>query len=82
MGGDHGPSVVVPGVRDYRNRHGGEGVRFILHGNETAIRAEMVKAGLTDEVCIVRHTDKVVAMDEKARPGHAQGQGVQPLECH
>ena len=75
MGGDHGPSVVVPGVRDYRNRHGGEGVRFILHGNETAIRAEMVKAGLTDDVCIVRHTDKVVAMDEKPAQAMRRGKG-------
>ena len=30
MGGDHGPPVVVAGVRDYRKHHGGEGVRFLL----------------------------------------------------
>ncbi len=75
MGGDHGPSVVVPGVRDYRKRHGGEGVRFLLHGDETLIRAEMAKAGLTDEVCIVRHTDKVVAMDEKPAQAMRRGKG-------
>ena len=57
MGGDHGPSVVVPGVSDYRKRHGGQGVRFLLHGDETAIRAEMAKGGLADDVCVVRHTD-------------------------
>ena len=75
MGGDHGPSVVVPGVSDYRKRHGGEGVRFLLHGDETAIRAEMVKAGLTDDVCIVRHSDKVVAMDEKPAQAMRRGKG-------
>ena len=75
MGGDHGPSVVVPGVRDYRKRHGGEGVRFLLHGDETAIRAEMAKWGLTDDVCIVRHTDKVVAMDEKPAQAMRRGKG-------
>ena len=75
MGGDHGPPVVVAGVRDYRNRHGGEGVRFILHGDETAIRAEMAKAGLTDDVCLVRHTDKVVAMDEKPATAMRRGKG-------
>ncbi|MCA3701404.1 MAG: phosphate acyltransferase, partial [Brevundimonas sp.] len=37
MGGDHGPPVVVAGVRDYIRRHGGEGVRFLLHGDEAAI---------------------------------------------
>ena len=29
MGGDHGPSVVVPGIRSYIRDHGGEGVRFL-----------------------------------------------------
>ena len=38
MGGDHGPPVVVAGVRDYRKRHGGANVRFLLHGDEAAIR--------------------------------------------
>jgi glycerol-3-phosphate acyltransferase PlsX len=75
MGGDHGPPVVVAGVRDYRKRHGGEGVRFLLHGDETAIRAEMARYALTDDVCIVRHTDKVVAMDEKPAQAMRRGKG-------
>ena len=75
MGGDHGPPVVVAGVRDYRARHGGADVRFLLHGDETAIRAEMVKCSLPDEVCIVRHTDKVVAMDEKPAQAMRRGKG-------
>jgi glycerol-3-phosphate acyltransferase PlsX len=65
MGGDHGPSVVVPGIREYIRRHGGENVRFLLHGDQTAIAAEMARCKLTAEVCDIRHTDKVVAMDEK-----------------
>ncbi len=75
MGGDHGPPVVVAGVRDYRKRHGGEGVRFLLHGDETAIRAEMARYALGDEVCEVRHTDKVVAMDEKPAQAMRRGKG-------
>jgi len=75
MGGDHGPSVVVAGVRDYRKRHGGEGVRFMLHGDEAAIRAEMVKHGLDDDACVVRHTDKIVAMDEKPATAMRRGKG-------
>ena len=64
MGGDHGPPVVLAGVRDYRKRHGGEGVRFILHGDEAAIRAEMGRCGLGDDVCEVRHTDKTVGISK------------------
>jgi glycerol-3-phosphate acyltransferase PlsX len=75
MGGDHGPSVVVPGVREYIRRHGGENVRFLLHGDETAIAAEMAKCKLTAGVCEIRHTDKVVAMDEKPAQAMRRGKG-------
>lgn len=75
MGGDHGPSVVVGGIREYRKRHGGEGVRFLLNGDEAAIRAEMARCGLGDDICDVRHTDKVVAMDEKPATAMRRGKG-------
>ena len=75
MGGDHGPPIVVAGVRDYRKRHGGAGVRFVLHGDEAAIRSEMAKCALTEEVCEVRHTDKVVAMSEKPAQAMRRGKG-------
>ena len=75
MGGDHGPPVVVGGVRDYIKRHGGQDVRFLLHGDRTAIEAEMARCRLTAEVCLVRHTDKVVAMDEKPAQAMRRGKG-------
>lgn len=75
MGGDHGPPVVVAGVREYRKRHGGEGVRFLLHGDEAGIRAEMARNGLGEDVCDVRHTDKVVAMTEKPAQAMRRGKG-------
>ena len=75
MGGDQGPPVVVAGIRDYRQRHGGDGVRFLLHGDETAIRAEMTRCGLDESVCDVRHTDKVIAMDEKPAQAMRRGKG-------
>lgn len=75
MGGDHGPSVVVPGIRKYLRTHGGDGVRFLLHGDEAAIRAEMARCHLTDDECQVRHTDKVVAMDEKPAQAMRRGKG-------
>lgn len=75
MGGDHGPAVVVGGVKDYRSRHGGEGVRFLLHGDGGAIRAELARCKLGEDVCEVRHTDKVVAMDEKPAIAMRRGKG-------
>jgi len=75
MGGDHGPPVVVAGVRDYIRRHGGEGVRFLLHGDEAAIVREMARHDLTADVCDIRHTDKVVAMDEKPAQAMRRGKG-------
>lgn len=75
MGGDHGPSVVVGGVKDYFARHDGHGVRFLLHGDETAIRAEIARCGLAADSCEVRHTDKVVGMDEKPAQAMRRGKG-------
>ena len=75
MGGDHGPSVVVPGVRSYIRDHGGEGVRFLLHGDEARISGELARCGLTADTCEIRHTDKVVAMDEKPAQAMRRGKG-------
>jgi glycerol-3-phosphate acyltransferase PlsX len=75
MGGDHGPSVVVPGIRDYIKRHGDSGVRFLLHGDEAAIKAQIARCHIADGVCEVRHTDKVVAMDEKPAQAMRRGKG-------
>lgn len=73
MGGDHGPSVVVPGVAKAAERLSGRGLRFILHGDETQIRACLKKHVAIASLCDVRHTDTVIAMDEK--PGQAMRRG-------
>lgn len=75
MGGDHGPSVVVGGIKHYLDQWGGEGVRFQLHGDEAAIRAEMARCNLTEAVCEIQHTDKMVAMDEKPAQAMRRGKG-------
>lgn len=75
MGGDHGPPVVVGGIADYLRRHGGEGVRFVVHGDEARIRAEMNRLGVDPLRCDVRHSDKVVAMDEKPAQAMRRGKG-------
>lgn len=75
MGGDHGPSVVVPGIQSYVRTHGGEGARFLLHGDETRIRAELAHCSLPTDTVDIRHTDKIVAMDEKPAQAMRRGKG-------
>ncbi len=74
MGGDHGPSVVVPGVALAAQRH--PGVRFLLHGDESAINAELAKNPAARAVSEVRHTDKAIAMDEKPAQAMRRGKGT------
>jgi glycerol-3-phosphate acyltransferase PlsX len=64
MGGDGGPSVVVSAVGRSVQRH--PGVKFILHGDETALHALLKKRliKITHRVS-VRHAEAYVRMDEK-----------------
>lgn len=84
MGGDHGPPVVVGGIADYLKRHGGEGVRFLVHGDEALIGAEMKGFGLGADRCEVRHTDKMISGDEKPAQAMRRGKGSSlwnAIEC-
>ena len=73
MGGDFGPSVVVPSLAVDLERWRAEGVRFLLHGDEAKIGAEVAKRRGLSALCEIRHTDQVIAMDEK--PGQAVRRG-------
>ena len=73
MGGDHGPSIVVPGVA--KAAQALPGVRFLLHGDEAKLNAELAKAPAAKAVCEVRHTDKFIAMDEKPAQAMSRGKG-------
>ena len=74
MGGDHGPSVTVPGVAAAAKLY--PGVRFLLHGDEAAIASELAKCGPAKGVCEIRHTDTAVAMDEKPAVAMRRGKGT------
>ena len=64
MGGDHGATVLVPGLAHAARQLGGD-VGFLLHGDEEILKAEVGRHhGLADRVEI-RHAQRVVAMDEK-----------------
>ncbi len=63
MGGDHAPAIVLEGVAISAERH--PRVRFLLHGDETAV-APLVKArSALRERVEIRHTPDVVAMHDK-----------------
>lgn len=71
MGGDHGPPVVAPAVVRAMKFMGG--VRFLLHGDRSALKAALGKTPSIQPLCEIRHTDKVIAMD--AKPAHAMRRG-------
>jgi glycerol-3-phosphate acyltransferase PlsX len=64
MGGDHGPPVVIAAVARAIGALPGS-VSFLLHGDEQRIRAELAKQKDVAARIEIRHTDKVVGMDEK-----------------
>lgn len=74
MGGDHGPSVVVPGV--VLAAAEAPGLRFMLHGDEPAISVELAKHPALKDRVEIRHADRVVAMDEKPAQALRRGKGT------
>ena len=73
MGGDHGPSVVVPAVAIAAQAL--PDVRFLLHGDQALLNAELAKCPAARPVSEVRHTDKAIAMDEKPAQAMRRGKG-------
>ncbi|MDO8297065.1 MAG: phosphate acyltransferase PlsX [Caulobacter sp.] len=73
MGGDHGPSIVIPGV-ELAARAMPE-LRFLLHGDEARINAELAKLPAAKAASTVRHTDKAISMDEKPAQAMRRGKG-------
>ena len=75
MGGDHGPSVIVPGIALAADHWAGRGVRFLLHGAEDALKAELARAPAAAKLCEIRHTALVIASDEKPAQAMRRGKG-------
>ena len=61
MGGDHGPSVVVPAALRYARAN--PGCEVVLVGQEEVLRAHLPESGLPAGIRI-RHASQVVGMDE------------------
>ena len=75
MGGDHGPAVFVAGVALALRRLRGRPVRFLLHGDEAALRTELARRTLAEHACEVRPAEKVIAADEKPAQALRRGKG-------
>jgi glycerol-3-phosphate acyltransferase PlsX len=63
MGGDHGPSVVVPGAAISLVRH--PDLAFALYGQEGLIRPLLARHPSLAAVSAVHHTDIAIRMDDK-----------------
>jgi len=65
MGGDHGPSVIVPAAKMALNEI--SNIQLVLVGDQVRLGAEMEKLGLSNETRIrIQHASEVVTMDEAA----------------
>jgi glycerol-3-phosphate acyltransferase PlsX len=65
MGGDFGPPVIVAGLAGEVDAWRAKGVRFLLHGDQAQIEAELARKPAARELCEIQHADKVIASDEK-----------------
>ncbi|MGD8429350.1 MAG: phosphate acyltransferase PlsX [Ectothiorhodospiraceae bacterium] len=64
MGGDHGPSAVVPAALKALRRHGSH-VRLILVGQEEVLREALRREGATEGDSLeIRNASQAVGMDE------------------
>jgi len=63
MGGDHGPSVVVPGAALALERR--PDIEFHFFGNEAAIQPLLAKYARLSACSSIHHTDVAVRMDDK-----------------
>jgi phosphate acyltransferase len=73
MGGDHGPSVVVPGAALALERH--PDLRFLIFGNEAAVAPLLDRFPRLKEASELRHTDIAIGMDEKPSQAIRTGRG-------
>ena len=73
MGGDHGPSVVVPGAALALERH--PDLRFLVYGDEAVISPLVAQQGRLREAVEIRLTDVFVRMDDKPTQAVRSGRG-------
>lgn len=73
MGGDFGPSVVIPAAALSLIRH--PDTHYIFFGRESEIREQMTDGSPLASVSRIVHTDLAVSMDEKPSQALRRGRG-------
>jgi glycerol-3-phosphate acyltransferase PlsX len=73
MGGDHGPTVVIPGAALALERY--PAIRFIFFGDVTRINAELERYPDLKTKSEIMHTDSVIGMDDKPSQALRRGKG-------
>jgi glycerol-3-phosphate acyltransferase PlsX len=73
MGGDHGPSIVLPGLALAAQAL--PAARFVVHGDEGAIAPHLASQATLKDRVEVRHTEKKIASDEKPAQALRRGKG-------
>jgi phosphate acyltransferase len=74
MGGDHGPSITIPGAALTLQRH--PQVQFRLFGQEAKIREALAAHPKLAARSEIIHTDLVIAMDDKPAQAMRRGKGT------
>lgn len=74
MGGDHGPSIIVPGAALSLVRH--PALSFVLCGDEALINAALASHPALAKKSRVVHTSLVVSMHEKPSQALRRGKGT------
>src|SRR5918998_5163836 len=77
MGGDHGPSIVIPGAALALERH--PDLRFLMFGNETVIAPLLNAHPRLKAATELRHTEMAISMDEKPSQAIRMGRGQSSL---
>lgn len=63
MGGDHGPSVIIPALAKVATRR--TDIRFIIYGREEVVRPELAKQPRLAAISEFVHCEVAVRMDDK-----------------
>ena len=73
MGGDHGPTTVVPGAAIARERH--PEMTFLMFGDEAILRPLVEAEPRLKGAVEIRHTTIAIAMDDKPSQAVRTGRG-------
>ena len=73
MGGDHAPASVVDGLERFAKAR--TDFHFLLHGDEALLQPMLAKCPSASPRTVVRHAEKIIAMDAKPAEAVRRGKG-------